>query len=337
MKAIVIDIGGTSFRVGIFNEKHKIEKLKKFDTPNFITNPDVPIKKLQKLLIEKTVAVVKEYHKKYDLSLVGLSFPGPITIDGIVHSAPTVWGKSGKNYHLLKNLKAQMPKITWIVANDITAAAERYGQMDRYRDLDYLAIITISSGVGNKVYDIKNHAVILDKMSIGGELGHVQYDLSETAPICECGGKGHIACFSSGRATEKLVKEMAKQQSENFNKSVLKKLVKKTDAITNKQIVKAARQKDEFTLSVIDKVTFSIAYSIGYLSGTIGVNKFIIVGGFALNLGEIYLKSLRSNLKKIEFFNRTPAEIENLVALGVNDDCDCLIGIGLLAERQIKN
>lgn len=337
MKAIVIDIGGTNFRVGIFNKKQKIEYLKKFNTPNFINNKGISIKKLQKLLIEKITTVVEEYRKKFNLSLVGLSFPGPITNSGIVRKAATVWGKNGQNYPLLKNLKAKMPEITWVVANDITAAVERYGQMDRYKDIDYLTVITISSGVGNKVYDIKNHSVILDKMSIGGELGHVQYDLSKNAPICECGCKGHIACFSSGRAAEKLAKEMAKQHTESFNKSILKRLAKKIGAITNEQIVKAAREKDKFTLSIVNKVTSPIAYSIGYLSGAIGVNKFIMVGGFALNLGEIYLSSLRSNLKKIEFFNRGPMEIEGLVELGINDDCDCLIGIGLLAEKQIKN
>ncbi len=194
---------------------------------------------------------------------------------------PTVWGKEGANYPLLENLKRKLPKINWVVANDITAAAERYGQMEKYRSVDYLCVITVSSGIGNKVYDVQNKKVILDSMCIGGEMGHIQYDISSDAPICDCGGRGHIACYSSGRAVENLAQATSRMSMHEFANSVLGEVCKAPEQITNLKFVEAAKLKDKFTLNILDKTTFPLAYAIGYLSGAIGVERFIMIGGFA--------------------------------------------------------
>jgi glucokinase len=70
---------------------------------------------------------------------------------------------------------------------------------------------------------------------------------------------------------------------------------------------------------------------------SIGVEKFIIIGGFALNVGEPYLRALRKNLVKVvgvDYYGRTPNEIESLVVLGEKDDLDCLKGIGMIASKK---
>src|SRR3989344_1652694 len=334
MKTIVIDVGGTNFRIGIFDKKRGIDDVRRFKTPNFINHSTLPIDNLQKLLIDMIIKQIKAYRKTYNfINTIGLSFPAAITNDGIAHKVPTIWGKEGAGYPLYEKLKSSMPDVKWIIANDITAAANRYGRMQKYKTLDYLCVVTVSSGIGSKVYDVQSKKVILDKMSIGGELGHVQYDLSKKSPMCDCGGRGHIACFSSGRAVERTAQIMAKTAPDKFIQSLLGKLCQEPEKITNHKFVEATQLQDKFPLAILDKTTFPLAYSMGYLSGTIGVGKFIMIGGFALNSGEIYLESLKRNLRKIEFFSRKPEDVENLVDLGINDDNDCLIGIGLLAQK----
>jgi C7-cyclitol 7-kinase len=290
MKTIAVDVGGTNFRIGIFDKKLGIDDVRRLKTPNFINHSVLPIDNLQKLLVEMLTDQIKAYRKKYNfINSIGLSFPAAITSEGITHKVPTIWGAEGANYPLHERLNNCIPDVKWVIANDITAAANRYGRMQKYKTVDYLCVITVSSGIGSKVYDVQSKKVILDKMSFGGELGHVQYDLSKKSPICDCGGRGHIACFSSGRAVERTARIMAKKAPDKFIQSLLGKLCQEPEKITNHKFVEAAQLHDKFTLSILDKTTFPLAYSMSYLSGSIGVGKFIMTGGFALNLGESYI------------------------------------------------
>lgn len=332
---IVLDIGGTFFRTALFNTNSTLLKFpQKSSTPNFLKYPKLPIADLQNLLIQKIIDVVKSYQKNDQyLNVVGLSFPAPITENGIVKQASTIWGSKGLNYPLLEILSKSLPNVHWVIANDITAATERYANMKKYQDIDYFAVITISSGIGSKIYDVSNRKVILDKRSIGGEMGHIKVDFSKTAPVCDCGGKGHLYALSSGRAMERMAISTAIQFPESYRKSHLSNIVKKPININNHYLVEAIKMRDSFSLQIIEKATFHLACSISHISGNIGVDKFIIVGGFALNCGKPYLELLRKNLYKTDFYGREKDEIANIVEFGVNDDNDSLIGIGLLARK----
>lgn len=333
---IVIDIGGTNFRSSVFIKgKGLIEKPQIFLTPNFINHPNLDLSKLQELLINRVIDIIKDYQKKIPgLKIVGLSFPAPITSTGIVNQASTVWGNRGKNFPLLKRLSQANQNIYWVITNDITAAAERYASMEKYQNIDYFAVITISSGIGSKIYDVKNKKVILDKRSIGGEMGHIKVDFSSNAPICDCGGKGHLGAISSGRAIERIAIAEAKKIPASFKKSLLFSTAQNPEQINNKHLANAIKNGDSFSLQILDRATFPLACSIAHISGNIGVGKFIIIGGFALNCGNNYLRSLKSNLLKTDFYSREKKEILNLVELGINDDSDSLIGVGLLAQKQ---
>lgn len=333
---IVIDIGGTNFRSAVFTEGETfIKKPQIFLTPNFINHPNLDISKLQGLLIDKIINVIEDYQKKISgLKIVGLSFPAPITSTGIVNQASTIWGNRGRNFPLFKRLSQANPDIYWVMANDITSAAERYANIRKYQNIDYFAVITISSGIGSKIYDVKHKKVILDKRSIGGEMGHIKVDFSPNAPVCDCGGKGHLGAISSGRAIERIAIAKAKKFQTSFKKSLLFRTAQNPEQINNKHLINAIKNDDSFSLRILDEVTFPLACSIAHISGNIGVDKFIIIGGFALNCGANYLRSLKKNLLKTDFYSRGKKEILNLVELGINDNSDSLMGIGLLAQKQ---
>lgn len=332
---ITIDIGGTSFRSAVFTAKNTLlEKPQIFSTPNFINHSDLQILSLQKLLIDKIISVVENYQKKIPgLDVVGLSFPAPITSTGVINQASTVWGNKGRNFPLYKKLSEASPNVNWVIANDITAAAERYANMKKYQNIDYFAVITISSGIGGKIYDVRNKKVILDRRSIGGEMGHIKVDFSPKAPICDCGGRGHLGAISSGRAFEKLARAEARKYQATFEKSLLYRSVQNSEQIKNIHLVNAIKSNDSFSLRILDETTFPLACSISHISGNVGVDKFIIIGGFALNCGKNYLRSLKKNLLRTDFYSRKKKEVLNLVELGINDDSNSLIGIGLLAQK----
>lgn len=335
-EVIAIDVGGTHFRSCLFKSPEGIITIPKREkTPNFLLHPELTIEQLQEKLIEKMAEVIKSHLKENSsISQVGISFPGPMTADGVVHQACTVWGEKGLNFPLLEKLIEKCPSLSITVANDITAAVERYAQMKEHANHDYIGAITVSSGIGSKIYDMKSKKVLLDQRGLGGEMGHIKIDFSEDALLCDCGGKGHVGAICSGRGIQRLAQKKSHADGPGYNKSYLSKLAGKPEDITTYHIIEALQKNDSFTTEILDETTYILTGCISQLAATIGVDKWVFVGGFALNCGQKYLDSLQRSIVQHDFYHRPQDEIPNMVSLGINDDNDCLVGIGLLAERN---
>jgi C7-cyclitol 7-kinase len=84
------------------------------------------------------------------------------------------------------------------VFNDVTAAGFRFVAEDR----DF-ALFTLGSGIGLKVFI--DGAPQVGPHGQGGELTHAVFDHSASAPLCDCGGRGHLGALASGRAWQRLV------------------------------------------------------------------------------------------------------------------------------------
>ncbi|MDO8608918.1 MAG: ROK family protein [bacterium] len=333
----VFDIGGTNFRYAVIDRKSlKILEIHRYPTPSFLTHKNIIISKLQTILMDKISNIVHDIYSRYKSKeiVVGISFAGPITKDGIVKQACTIWGNNGFNYPIKTEIKNRLPKAKIFIINDITAAAERYGSLPKYQKYDYIGIITVSSGIGSKIYDIQHHLPVLDSLGIGGELGHVRFDFTSKAPICDCGGIGHIGAISSGRAIQRETVNFALKNKKAYKSSILGEMVTSPLNITNQDIIKAIQKNDSFAVKLLDISTYPLAISIANMSALIGVQKVIFIGGFALNCGTAYLKSVQRNLKKLDFYGKNNKEIPKIVNLGINDDNDPLIGVAIFVKRN---
>lgn len=314
---IVFDIGGTSSRVGLFTPDGKfMGEPRRFVTPSIKNYPSKSVPELQDELLNMMASEIdriKRENPELKLARVGVAFAGPIASGGVVRQAPTLWQDKSFMYPLQAELEKRCPGTIFEIQNDITAAAERYGSLPEFQGLRRICVLTVSSGIGNKVYDILLGEVLLDKDGLAGEMGHTVVDFSKDAPLCECGGKGHLGAIASGRAAEALAGK------------------------SGVEIARAAKDGDPTALEILDKVTFPLAQAMSHLSAAIGIDKFIIMGGFALGVGEPYMQALKANLHKATFFGRTPQEIEDLVVFGANDDDHGLIGMGLMLQRKSQN
>lgn len=334
---VVIDIGGTSCRAGILVPQGELlQKPLISPTPGYRQNPSMNDEQLISLLVRKVndwVSNLKTSYPNLKLNQVGISFAGPVDSFGKILNAPTVWGTKVKYPVALKDLIENSLRIDTIVANDITAAAYAYGNVPQYKSYPLLCVITISSGIGAKVYDVDASKVLIDENGFGGEIGHFVYTLSDSAPLCECGGKGHLGALASGRAAEDLARKLAREKYELFQQSFYFGLMK-GDSITAKQIAEGARIGDRFALEVIDQVTSPLAHVISCIALSIGIKKFIIIGGFALGVGQPYVNLLRHHLRKIGVFCLGEKEVEEMVTLGELEYPE-LVGIGLMSQKFI--
>lgn len=317
--ALVFDIGGTSFRTGVLNEEMALLVNEKFDSTNYLNSEGLTSFQIKRALVH---SIYKKYiyyqDKGYVISEIGIGFPGPVNSAGEVLEAPTLWGPMDKPYPLMKEIKALIPNLPIVIINDLTAAGWRY--IDENNGT--FGIITVSSGVGNKLFWKKE--VLLSASGYGGELGHSYYGNEYKDFLCGCGYKGHIGVIASGRGVEQIANRYIIKNHDLYKKSIFNE--KKT--ITTYDLIQGLDRNDAFSEMVVKEGTLPIASSIHFIYSLVGIEHFIIIGGFACSVGQKYIRYLNEHLIEMGVMGKTEDEIIKMVKLGEADDLNGLYGMG---------
>ncbi len=326
MKICVCDIGGTNFRMAVF-ENGKLYDVKKIKTPNFYIYDE---KEIKRLIVEALVDGFTEKKSVYeDMSSFSVCFPGPVTSAGEVLGSSVIFGTTLKERFFLKSeLEQKLPGVKVSVMNDLTAAAYRYMGNGNF------CLITVSSGIGNKV--CIDGRVIIDPEGRTGEIGHYAADGIELGIECTCGtGKDHVGMIASGRGVELVARLFGASEAEAyglFSESALfAECHGDSQNITAEILAKSADDGDVFSRYVIDFCTKPLAAEICLLAIAMHIPKFVIIGGFALHC-EYYMEALIRNIKKKGIYNFTDSEIESMVVYGAHDDDHGLIGAGIAVD-----
>ncbi len=323
---VVADIGGTTFRIGCIKQgQDDVFAIERFQTESLRLYAEESGQQLQDRVVRQLQNRLKAYLGSAagaDATAVGLSFAGPMTKAGVVTAAPTIWGPGAESLNLQKLLQEALG-LPVFVANDITAAAWRYAD----RGDQSFCLITVSSGIGNKVF-WKGEALVDDE-GYGGELGHWRVAGGDEPIPCDCGGAGHLGAISSGRGVVALAQQLALRQPEHFRCSALYDLTRgSTDAITSVDLATAVRQDDAFAVHVLRQTLRPMASAVSCLFAAIGVRRFLFIGGFALAVGQRYIELLGDELLHLGCFGLHEPQVRAMLSLGVADDEHSLIGMG---------
>ncbi len=332
----VIDIGGTNFRYAVY-KNNKVYGIKKIATPNYLQYSG--IEDIRRMLINMIVEAFFEKRQKDKIDRLGISFPGPTNDKGeAIGSAVIFGGMLPSRYKVKQLVQAELYKrginIDISVVNDMTASAWRYSD----RDYDPFCLITVSSGIGNKIFS--NGKLLIDKKGITGEIGHSAAGLSDVSIPCTCGwGTNHVGMISSGRGIEYFGKLFARE-NEKFNalfavSALAKHINNDPDKITNALIAQYADNNDIFSKAIIDYCTNPLADCICLLLLALYLKKIILIGGFALNC-DYYSESLRNNVIKKGIYNFSADDIRKTIILGEKDDNHALIGLGKMLSKRKK-
>jgi len=314
---VVFDIGGTSFRVGYCNEEGELSCVTKSESHNFINNNSLKIEEIQNKLVDQIVDTANEYRKNNAcINKIGVSFPGPVTRNGRIIKAPTLWGNIDKEFPLQEILVERLKDCEVYVINDITAAGWRYIDVQG----GTFCLITVSSGIGNKIF--WNREVLLNEKGLGGEMGHASCDNEYSQIPCDCGNFGHIASVSSGRGIECIAEHISNKYSKLYQSSCLKNTKFKTYEIIN-----GIKNGDEFSKLLLRESIKPIANSISFIYSLIGIEKYIIIGGFASAVGKYYLDIVEELILEKLPMGLGCDDIKNMLMLGACDDNDGLIGM----------
>ena len=327
-QVLVYDIGGTNLRGAVYctlSETIKSRIVR--PTLNQHSSPALSAEQIYSELLINIRSISDELESHDPVSAVCIAFPGPVDREGRIVSAPGIWGSNPSGpIDILADLRAIWPNTPIHIINDLAAAGYRYLETSD----DSFCLVTVSTGIGNKIFI--NGVPQLGPSGTGGEIGHAKVLFTDDAPICDCGEQGHLHAVSSGKGVLQTIRRQAQMEPERFNCSLLRKKHETPSAITNHSVAEAFRASDPFTREVINGSIKPLAATLANLHLALGLEHFIIIGGFALALGESYRRTLADFAGNYCWETRT--SWDKMIQFGVGDDLSGLIGAGKFAQMN---
>ena len=255
-----VDIGGTTVKMGLFEETGKIldkwEIVTRIEDEGKAILPDIAAS-----ILEKTKAHGLE---KSEILGIGAGVPAPVTAEGVVNGSANL----GWNYKEVKRELEELTGMDALIGNDANVAA--LGEMWKGGGAGQknLVMITLGTGVGGGV--IVNGKVITGEHGAGGEVGHICVNYDET-DVCGCGNRGCLEQYASATGIVRLAK---KRLAEETRDTVLKK-----ESVTAKDVFDAVKAGDAVAVSVAEEFGRYLASGLINLAVIADPAVFVIGGG----------------------------------------------------------
>lgn len=325
---LVFDVGGTNLRCGLYDPADRvlIRKLQ-LPTPSHWSIPEAAAADLQAQLFRLMTEMAQELLGRILPTSVCVAFPGPVNRCGRVLMTPTLWrGGESEPLLTLSEFKRIWPSVAVHLVNDVTAAGYRY--------LTHISgdfcIVTVSSGIGHKIF-VGNQEIV-GSGGRGGEIGHWAIDTSSNAPLCDCGERGHVSAFASGRGAIVMARRRAADAPSAFARSSLWDMTNgDPELLETEHLVASFINDDPWTVQLITDVVQPLGRVIGAIHLTAGLERFIIIGGFALALGENYRRLLAVSARSSCI--SLGQNWDSMIEMGFLDDDSGLIGAGIYLEK----
>ena len=220
---------------------------------------------------------IREKLGKIGIGKIAIGSIGPLDMrEGIILNPPNLpYGKI-----LLKKPLEEYFKVEVIVLNDAVSAAWGEKHFGLGRNVENLAYITLSTGIG--VGALVNGKLLLGKDGNAHEMGHavVNYD----SPFkCGCGKIGHWEAYASGRNIPRFAKYLAQTKfKELLNESMLRNKIV-NNSLEAKDVFEAAKKKDSLALKIIDELGKVNASGFANVINAYDPELITVGGAMALN------------------------------------------------------
>ena len=277
-----VDIGGTTVKMGIFEENGKI--LDKWE----ITTDTSEEGKAILPSIAASVAKKLEEHGmlKEDVLGIGVGVPAPVTADGVVNGSANLGWK-------YKEVKREMEELTGLkafIGNDANVAA--LGEMWKGGGAGEknMIMVTLGTGVGGGV--IIDGKMLVGQNGAGGEIGHICVNYEET-DHCGCGNCGCLEQYASATGIVLLAK---KKLGTKMRPTVLNR-----EDVTAKDVFDAVKAGDEVANEIAIEFGRYLGYGLANLAAVADPSVFVIGGGVS-KAGEVLIPYIQKPYLERAFF-----------------------------------
>jgi glucokinase len=344
----VFDLGGTWFRWGCYRPAHGLTDCKRAPALNYLSYPSSTAADLQLALGDFIVSHVQELREGGlpGLRVVGVSIGAPVNAhDMTVLGSGPLWGRSAGPFHLHKYLRKSLPDLQWHVINDVTALLAPYMVGDTHYSKTLL--ITVSSGVGSRLYDHRAHRIPYDEVyGVQGEIGHLvcsfELDGKRINRLCECGGWNHLNAFASGRGIAETLRELP-ALTVSYQDMFAESLAVWREAGGDYRLqafCEALQRGNESAAGLLDAFVTPLSRTLATaLTLDPEIDRIVMTGGVVHGLGKYYQDALQRTFLREELYQITPSD-PSYLARRLHwedlDDYSGLRGAGLYAANQDK-
>ncbi|HXX66423.1 MAG TPA: ROK family protein, partial [Polyangiaceae bacterium] len=286
---LVFDVGGTQLRAALWDaDRNDLSPVHAVDAPSHARHPRLSWAELRARLIAEMSLLRERLDPGGQVHSVAVAFPGPVDPDRRILAAPTLWGALGQYpYELNRELAGRWPGTRVHVLNDVSAAGYRYSNEAE----DSFCIVTVSTGIGNKVF--AGGRPLVGPSGRGGEIGHLQVESGPGAALCDCGGRGHLGAYASGRGLVARAREDGGRGPTEFQRSFLATCLKlEPDAVTAEALAQAYAAGDEWATRQVERASDALGGVLAALCMGVGIERLVLIGGLAVGLGPRFAKAV---------------------------------------------
>ena len=279
---IGIDIGGTKTAILLIDENgkvlHRNQTVTEVGADAWKTSVAGMKQKLSELI------------KLEKIESIGISCGGPLdTQKGLILSPPNLPGWD--NIPITEILQTEFNIPTYL-ENDANAGALAEWKFGAAKGRDNVIFLTFGTGLGAGI--IVNGKLLNGTNDYGGEVGHIR--LADDGPI-GYHKRGSFEGYCSGTGLAQMMAFELLCLSEEIGKKEMLAKYKMPGAVTGRDVVEWAKNKDELALKVVEKSGTYLGKGLSILIDIINP-ELIVVGSMGVRLGDMLFKPARKEIEK---------------------------------------
>jgi glucokinase len=274
---LAVDIGGTHFRVGLFDPQGQLLEVSKSATSSQGGREWMlsEIRQRAQKLLSGAPEPVKA---------CGVSFGGPV--DYARQLVTSVHTPGWRRFPLASWIRETIG-IPALLDNDANVGALGEFHFGAGRGVNSLIYITLSTGIGSGL--VIHGKVFRGRDSMAGEIGHLP--LSDLPIPCTCGGSGCLEALSSGRSIARSARELAASDPQAARR-LMEMGGGNAENLTARLVFDAAAQGDPAANRLLRDAIYWLARALTMAIRLINPDKIILGGGVA-QAGDRLLLPLR--------------------------------------------
>ena len=314
MYYVGIDLGGTSIKVGLVDEKGRI--LQKVSRPTKIergARPVVDDMADMSLEVIRLGGITLE-----DVKAIGIGLPG--ILDPRTGNVPFCTNLGWHDVPVIEWMRETIDKPI-IIQNDATVAGLAESVAGVSAGVRNSVFLTLGTGVGGGI--VLDGKVYSGSHGVGSELGHMITVAG--GDQCTCGNRG---CWERYASATALIRMGKKAAEETPNSLILTSVNGDAEKITAKTVIDAAKAGDEAALKVFDEYVNYLCVGLVSIINFIDPEVIVLGGGVSL-AGDFLLDAVNKKLPGMVFYKTMPYAEVKLAVLG-NDAG--IIGAAMLGK-----
>lgn len=278
---IGVDVGGTSVKLGLFDEEGDLLGKTSVPTPSLACGEGhaAVISGIEQLMagVQQPMLFVRG---------IGLAVPCPVPASGVITMAANIEIDAPA---LKEALEVRCPHALVRYVNDANAAAMGEVWRGSAQGHRSMVMVTIGTGLGGGV--VVNGDVIDGAFGAGGEIGHICVNPAEER-ACGCGLHGCLEQYASASG---VVNNYLRVCEERGVEPV--ELVGPSDS---RSVFDAARAGDETALVAIDVAMDYLSLGLQIISAVVDPEVYVLGGGASAS-ADMFLDSLRAKYEARAF------------------------------------